>query len=271
MGDKSPILAATFADEVAAFVVLEFAVAKKGEAVAAGLAIVSHILIVGLIAQQIASGVELELLLNVPLNLGETFQGVVVKAGVAFLEVLDQGQGALGVVAIITLDQGGLGLAVDHPVALQAAGRVVLELAEQAALLTGDFPTQGVALQAHELGVVPVDAVVLAKAVVVIVQYLAVRQGGFNSVADGIVCVSRGSVGWTLSQPRIGQWQTVDLLDESVFGFQNCWLIHHRANQFLSVYSLPHKRTADSEFAVPLKKKCSLTAAFSGTVTSRGF
>src|SRR5690606_39051124 len=72
----------------------------------------------------------------------------------------------------------GLGLAVDHPVALQAPGGFVLELAEQATLLAGDFPTQGVALQVHEQGAVPVDSVVLAEAVVVIIQHLAVGQGG---------------------------------------------------------------------------------------------
>src|SRR5690606_13481388 len=175
------------ADGVAALVILELGVAKEGEAIAPGLAFVRAALVVGLVSEQVAGRVELELLLNITFDLGQAFQRIVVETCVAFFEVLDESQRALGVVAIVALDQGRLALPMDHAMALQPAGRVVLELAEQAALLAGDFPAQRIALQAHEQGAVPVDAVVLAEAVVVVIQYLAVGQGGFDAVADEIV------------------------------------------------------------------------------------
>src|SRR5690606_18048772 len=177
------------ADGVAALVILELGVAKEGEAIAPGLAFVRAALVVGLVSEQVAGRVELELLLNITFDLGQALQRIVVETCIAFFEVLDERQRPLGVVAIVALDQGRLALSMDHTMALQPAGRVVLELAEQAALLAGDFPAQGIALQAHEQGVVPVDAVVLAEAVVVIAQYLAIWQCGFYAVADGIVGV----------------------------------------------------------------------------------
>ncbi|VVO37256.1 hypothetical protein PS689_05492 [Pseudomonas fluorescens] len=199
-GDKLLTGAASLADLVAVGVVVVVPVALHEQAVAFDVGQVGDGQVV--LGEQVAGRVMGEAFRGAAAHADQAIQRVVVEAAVAFSAVVDACQIAICVVRVVAVEQVAVLLA--DAVGLKAALVIVLILAEQQTLLALLFAT-GCELVRGQARAVEVNAAKLAAALVVVIEFAAVRQAAMAQLAKRVVLVTRGAPALMLGNQAILQ------------------------------------------------------------------
>ena len=199
-GDKLLTGAASLADLVAVGVVVVVPVALHEQAVAFDVGQVGDGQVV--LGEQVAGRVMGEAFRRAAAHADQAIQRVVVEAAVAFSTVVDACQIAICVVRVVAVEQVAVLLA--DTVGLKAALVIVLILAEQQTLLAlllapSDELVRG------QARAVEVNAAKLAAALVVVIEFAAVRQAAMAQLAKRVVLVTRGAPALMLGNQAILQ------------------------------------------------------------------
>lgn len=197
-GDQLLPGAAAFANEIAVGVVVEMPVALRQQAISANL----HLSRVELpaLGEQVAGRAVHEAFRGFTAYAEQAVQRVVVEAANALAAVLDGGQVAASVIAVLALVE--MALPLTDLVGQQAALLIVVVLAEQFALLALAFATATELVPGQGLAV-EMDCREGAAGLVAVVDAVAVGQSAVDQLAEGVVGVVKGGPALVLADQAV--------------------------------------------------------------------